>query len=71
MPLLSLGAKLWSVIAPIVGMILDVVQFWNYVCDVIRSSLIYHSCNVLMILTEVDVMAEIKISKRSIILCTS
>lgn len=69
MPLLSLGAKLWGFVAAIVGMILDVVQFWNHVCDVIRSSVIYHSLNMLMILTEMDVMAEIKISKRSIILC--
>lgn len=71
MPLLSLGAKLWSLIAAIVGMILDVVRFWKYVCDVIRSSVIYHSFNMLMILTEMDVMAEIRISKGSIILCTS
>lgn len=33
MPLLILGAKLWNFIAAVVGMILDVVQFWNHVCD--------------------------------------
>jgi hypothetical protein len=35
MPLLTLGAKLWCLSAAIVGMILDVVQFWNHVCGVI------------------------------------
>lgn len=66
MPLLSLGAKLWSFIAAIVGMILDVVQFWNHVCDVILSSLLASDAKISG--TEMEVMAEIKISKRSIIL---
>lgn len=32
MPFLTLSAKLWGLLAAIVGMILDVVQFWNHVC---------------------------------------
>jgi hypothetical protein len=40
MPLLTLGAKIWSLLAAIVGMVLDVVQFWNHVCEVIASLII-------------------------------
>lgn len=67
MPLLILGAKLWNFIAAVVGMVLDVVLFWNHVCDVVILS-----CCPLDVLTswaiEMDAMAEVKITERSIIL---
>lgn len=44
MPLLILGAKLWNFIAAVAGMISDVVQFWNYVCDVIIRLIILLIC---------------------------